>query len=239
VNRYNSIKRCVRCLYRVGFGFTAIERKTGTNKGLISKWVKDIKRSWRPTSRPGRSQLPRRVRARQQRKKRIQGPKRLNPTEIIVSALAFEARSLEKFDERNHWWFHPIRVRWSSAKTARGVHRRARSNRSNYYLSKLLRSRINRVLKGTLKSAPTLTPLGASLTAFRKHIESKWRKGWNWGNYGTLWEIDHRIPCSAFNLSDRREQERCFHFTNLQPLAKKANRRKSSRLEDPQQSLTL
>ena len=30
--------------------------------------------------------------------------------------------------------------------------------------------------------------------------------------------IDHIIPCIKFDLSKLEEQEKCFHYTNLQPL---------------------
>ena len=42
----------------------------------------------------------------------------------------------------------------------------------------------------------------------------------NWSNHGTIWEIDHIIPCDSFDLTKLEEQEKCFHFSNLQPLFK-------------------
>lgn len=52
-----------------------------------------------------------------------------------------------------------------------------------------------------------------------EYIESKFTNGMNWENR-TLWEIDHIKPCSRFNLLDHKEQIRCFHYTNLQPIWK-------------------
>lgn len=42
----------------------------------------------------------------------------------------------------------------------------------------------------------------------------------NWINQGTVWEVDHIKPCSLFDLSKENEQQKCFHYTNLQPLFK-------------------
>jgi len=34
----------------------------------------------------------------------------------------------------------------------------------------------------------------------------------------SLIHIDHIIPCKSFDLSDPKQQVKCFHYTNLQPL---------------------
>ena len=40
-------------------------------------------------------------------------------------------------------------------------------------------------------------------------------------------EIDHIRPCYAFDLTDPKQQKKCFHYSNLQPLFKDDNRRKN------------
>ncbi len=57
----------------------------------------------------------------------------------------------------------------------------------------------------------------------------------SWANYGRkpgmrCWEIDHRIPCSRYDLTDPEQQRQCFHYTNLQPLWRDVNLRKKDRL---------
>ena len=42
----------------------------------------------------------------------------------------------------------------------------------------------------------------------------------SWDNHGDIWEIDHILPCSSFDLTKLEEQQKCFHFSNHQPLFK-------------------
>jgi len=50
-----------------------------------------------------------------------------------------------------------------------------------------------------------------------KYIESKFTENMTWGNKH-LWDIDHIKPCSEFDLRLLSEQQKCFHYTNLQPI---------------------
>ena len=84
-----------------------------------------------------------------------------------------------------------------------------------------LRSRIHYALKKGkgVKSGKSMELLGCSLQELREHIQGLWQPGMSWDNYGMYgWHIDHRIPCSAFDLTDPEQQKTCFHYTNLQPL---------------------
>jgi hypothetical protein len=82
--------------------------------------------------------------------------------------------------------------------------------------------------------------LGCSIHEFKQWIEPQFKRGMTWRNYGKKWHIDHIVPCSWFNLSDRDEQRRCFHYTNLRPLSKRANlARGAARGEQIQTKLLL
>jgi len=47
-------------------------------------------------------------------------------------------------------------------------------------------------------------------------------------NYGKAWHCDHIRPLASFDLSDTKQAERAFHFTNLQPLSVEENLSKGS-----------
>lgn len=52
----------------------------------------------------------------------------------------------------------------------------------------------------------------------------------NMENHGDVWHVDHVIPCKIFDLEDDDESERCFHWSNLQPLHRDNNYKKGDRI---------
>lgn len=57
----------------------------------------------------------------------------------------------------------------------------------------------------------------------KSHIESQFAPDMDWENWGTVWQIDHIIPLSLFNVLDEKEKIAGNHYTNLRPLYKKIN----------------
>jgi hypothetical protein len=60
--------------------------------------------------------------------------------------------------------------------------------------------------------------LGCTIDFLKEYLEARFLPTMTWENYGTLWHIDHIIPCASFDLRDLEQQKACFHYTNLQPL---------------------
>lgn len=101
----------------------------------------------------------------------------------------------------------------------------------NYKLANSLRTRLNMAVKGNFKSGSAVRDLGCSIEDFKKHIESLWKPGMNWENYGIEgWHLDHIIPLASFDLIDREQFLKACHYTNIQPLWAIDNLRKSSKL---------
>lgn len=53
----------------------------------------------------------------------------------------------------------------------------------------------------------------------------------NWNNYGKVWEIDHVIPCKSFNLQDKEQRKKCFHWKNTLPVLKEYNKSKNDKIK--------
>lgn len=89
-------------------------------------------------------------------------------------------------------------------------------NDINFRITKNIRTRIYASVKG-LKKYNTIKLTGCSIDELKSHLETNFKNGMSWSNYGK-WHIDHIIPCASFNMSNIDEQIKCFHYTNLQPL---------------------
>ena len=78
------------------------------------------------------------------------------------------------------------------------------------------RGRIRQSIKNKAKkNKKTEEMLGCSWAYFIKYMETKFRQGMNWDNYGE-WHIDHIIPLSSGKTIE--EINILAHYTNCQPL---------------------
>lgn len=100
----------------------------------------------------------------------------------------------------------------------------------NYTNSIRQRLRFNKVKK--LNRFIELT--GCAINILREHLEKQFKEGMTWENYGygnNKWHIDHIIGVCNFDLSKLEEQQKCFHYTNLQPLWQPENFAKQRYIE--------
>lgn len=93
-----------------------------------------------------------------------------------------------------------------------------------------LRRRIGDFLNGKCTKNSTEL-LGTDLAGLKLHLESLFKPGMTWENYGPNgWHIDHKLPCASFDLALKEQQLACFNFKNLQPLWALENRKKADRI---------
>jgi hypothetical protein len=80
---------------------------------------------------------------------------------------------------------------------------------------------------GYTKKSRTYEILGAEWDFVKSYLESMFKDGMTWENYGE-WEIDHIIPISSGNTED--EVIKLCHYSNLQPLWKEENLLKGNKI---------
>ena len=115
-------------------------------------------------------------------------------------------------------------------KTAKKIYKQRRG-RPYERLASVIRARIYDVLKHGYKSDRTENLIGISIKELKTYLESQFKEGMTWENYGFYgWHIDHIKPLSSFDLNNPEEQKKAFHFTNLQPLWAKDNLKKHAKI---------
>lgn len=115
------------------------------------------------------------------------------------------------------------RIKWENDKYKSNPQHKLKNN---------LRCRLNSILskQKVYKNNTTIKYLGCSLDEYKLYLESRFQNDMNWNNHGILWEVDHIIPCSSFDLSIEDNIYKCFNYTNTQPLYKSINRSKKDKL---------
>ena len=90
---------------------------------------------------------------------------------------------------------------------------------------------VRRMNLRSLKKSGSITKiLLYSIEELKHRLESKFKPGMSWENYGQ-WEIDHIVPDSWFTYTSAEDPEfqKSWDLNNLQPLWREENRRKSNK----------
>lgn len=74
--------------------------------------------------------------------------------------------------------------------------------------------------------------VGYKIADLKTHLEKQFFDGMSWDNYGK-WHIDHIVPISAFNFSEKEhiDFKRCWALKNLRPLWAIDNIKKQGKLQ--------
>lgn len=108
-------------------------------------------------------------------------------------------------------------------------------------LEDAIKNGIYRGIRGISKAGHTFDMLGYSLDELTAHIQSKFKPGMSWDNYGE-WHVDHKVPLAAHNYqtTDDIDFKKAWALSNLQPMWGSDNQSKGAKLMKPfQPSLAL
>lgn len=95
---------------------------------------------------------------------------------------------------------------------------------------------VNHALKkqGSTKGGSTFSALPYSPQDLVEHLEKQFDETMTWDNYGSYWDVDHIYPQSLlpYDSLDHPNFQKCWALSNLQPLEKRTNQRKSNKVLD-------
>lgn len=111
------------------------------------------------------------------------------------------------------------------------AYKRRYRNDIQYRLSIILRQRIRSAIKKKIKNGSAVKQLGCSVMELKEYLEKQFQLGMSWDNWSyNGWHIDHKIPLSSFDLSNKEDYLKAVHYTNLQPLWKIDNFKKGAKI---------
>lgn len=113
-----------------------------------------------------------------------------------------------------------------------GIYRKKKiKNDIQFKLQALLRQRMCSALRYSrsqnfsnrtfAKPGSAVSDLGCSVLEFKIYIESLWKPGMTWDNWGMgagKWNLDHKEALCLLDLTDREQFLKACHYTNLQPI---------------------
>jgi hypothetical protein len=139
-----------------------------------------------------------------------------NKNEILSKIKIYHSNNKESIKEYAKDWFQ------KNKEHVNLYNREKYKNDIEFKIKTTLRNMLNNKLKSQNedKINSSINLLGCSIEEFKLHLEKQFLPEMTWENHGNVWEIDHIKPCSLFNLVELKQQQECFHYTNMQPLFK-------------------
>lgn len=141
-----------------------------------------------------------------------------NSEKVKNKRKAYYYRNKKKVIALNNTYFLKNKDRLRAAQ--RLNYKKRKQNDISFSITATLRSRVLSAIKNKgVKCIRTSAIIGCSVKDLMLHLESQFSNGMTWDNHGMRgWHIDHKIPCCKFDMSDTKEQLKCFNYKNLQPL---------------------
>ena len=102
-------------------------------------------------------------------------------------------------------------------------------NTRTYIWQQLQKAFIN-AGKEFVKAERTCDVIGCTPSEYLENLRRQYKPGMTDDNYGTEWHVDHIIPCSTFDLTDKKQAKICFNYKNTQPLWRIENLSKGNKI---------
>jgi hypothetical protein len=80
--------------------------------------------------------------------------------------------------------------------------------------------------KRVAKTESSLALLGCTPVRLQEWLVGQFKLGMTVENYGKVWDVDHIVPCSAWDMSNPIHVKCCFYYENPQPMFKADNVKK-------------
>ena len=108
--------------------------------------------------------------------------------------------------------------------------KRKRLQDDQFAIMDRLRARLRKMVNSQdgIKYYKTHNLLGCSFEYFKDYISKQFYGDMSWEKRN--FELDHKIPCSWFDLKNPIHQKICFNYKNIQPLTHKDNSKKSNKV---------
>jgi len=234
----NPVRKCVLCLYSVGFGLRSVERATGYAACNSRQWLKRIG-VFREGDGKAQQKRGQRLANARRREARFPGALRafwpscrvekVNKVKVNKVKANKTPRTAEQTREAAEQTREAARQYYK--KNAKAINQRTSKRWKHDHAFRMRRALRRRMwflvtTAGAVKRRSNVL-VGCSDVQLKDWITAKLNNGMTWDNYGE-WEIDHIMPCASFDLSNTDDQLKCFHYTNLQPLWRSDNRRKGA-----------
>jgi len=206
LKNFNLTKICTKC--KIEKEICEFHKHSGHKDGFATQ-CKDCKKNYDKNNRLKNIKKL----AKQQKTWRKQNPAKVK--KLLKKWRENHKEKIQKYREDNKEYFRIYR-KLNNKSILNYFHKRYNSD-INFRLKNVLRSRLYQALSGNRKNSKMIELLNCSIEKLKNHLQSQFVKGMTWDNYGK-WHIDHIKPCAKFDLSKAEEQQKCFHYTNLQPL---------------------
>lgn len=186
---------------------------------------------------------------RQTRLRSLEKYRNTYPEKVAAAKRLWEEENKEENKQKKRVYYQNNKESFASkSRVYRQAHREETNKREKerretdpqYLLTISLRTRLNRAIKEGYKAGSAVRDLGCSIEELKGYLESKFQSGMTWDNYGmgpNKWHIDHVMPLSAFDLTNRQHVVMACHYLNLQPLWQQDNLSKGSKIILPENRL--